>query len=76
MAKNKRPDFSDLLDKLPPIISRDSIELLTGGLLTQSYMEKLDSRGEGPKRFRSGRKVAYRTTDLVPWLENRSQELL
>ncbi|MBI9110250.1 hypothetical protein [Maridesulfovibrio ferrireducens] len=72
----KTPDLSFMLDKLPAIVSRDSIEALTGGLLTRSYMEKLDADGKGPKRFKSGRKIAYPSVELVAWIENRSQEML
>ncbi|XPV77965.1 MAG: hypothetical protein ACNI27_08600 [Desulfovibrio sp.] len=75
MSKEKI-DLSFMLEKLPAIVSRDNIADYTGGLLTRSYMEKLDASGEGPKRFRSGRKIAYPATELVIWLEDRSQELL
>lgn len=75
MAKEK-PDLSFMLEKLPPIIARERVGDYTGGLLTPSYMEKLDAEGNGPKRFKSGRKVAYPASELVTWIENRSHELL
>jgi hypothetical protein len=39
-------------------------------------LANLDSLGEGPKRMRVGRKVAYMTEDLLSWLELRTQILV
>ena len=71
----KRFDLKPLAEKLPPIISRDHLEKLLGGIISAKRMANLDSLGQGPKRLRIGRKVAYRTEDLIAWLEARSCEL-
>jgi len=71
----KHFDLKSLAEKLPPIISRDHIEKLLGGVVSAKRMANLDSLGEGPKRLRIGRKVAYRTEDLLEWLESRAMEL-
>ena len=64
-----------LVEKLPPLISRDHVEELLGGVISSKRLANLDSLGQGPKRMRIGRKVVYRTTDLLDWLETRSTEL-
>jgi len=64
--------LNDLKDKLPPIIARDHIEQLLGGIISSKYLANLDSLGTGPARMRIGRKIAYRTEDLLAWLESRS----
>jgi len=38
-------------------------------------LANLDSLGEGPKRMRVGRKVAYLTEDLLGWLALRTTTL-
>ena len=62
----------ELVLKLPPIIARDHVETLLGGVISSKRLANLDSLGEGPKRMRVGRKVAYLTEDLLGWLEGRS----
>ena len=69
--KNK-VDFTDLAKDLPPIISRDHVEELLGGLISSKSLANLDSLGKGPKRMRIGRKVAYLAEDLLRWLESRT----
>jgi len=69
-------DFSDLIPKLPPIIARDSVEKLLGGVIKSKTLANLDSLGEGPKRMRIGRKVAYLTEDLLEWLGARTKVLV
>ena len=68
-------DFSDLKEKLPPILSRDHVETLLGGVISSKHLANLDSLGKGPKRMRIGRKVAYRTDDFLTWLSDRTAEL-
>ena len=65
-------NLSDLSSKLPPIIARDHVEALLGGVIGSKRLANLDSLGQGPKRMRVGRKVAYLTEDLLGWLEGRS----
>jgi len=67
--------LSELAEKLPPIISRDHVEIHLGGIISPKSLANLDSLGKGPKRMRIGRKVAYLTPDLLNWLENRTKKL-
>lgn len=68
-------NLSDLVPILPPVIARDHVEKLLGGIISSKSLANLDSLGEGPKRMRVGRKVAYRTDDLLEWLSNRTKNL-
>ena len=67
----QQEDLSDLIPKLPPVISRDHVEKLLGGIISSKTLANLDSIGKGPKRMRVGRKVAYLTEDLLDWLKQR-----
>ena len=69
-------NLSELVPKLPPIIARDHVETLLGGVISSKRLANLDSLGEGPKRMRIGRKVAYLTEDLLGWLESRTITLV
>ena len=68
-------DLSDLGKNLPPMISRDHVEKLLGGVISSKTLANLDSLGEGPKRMRVGRKVVYLTEDLLEWLTLRTTTL-
>jgi predicted DNA-binding transcriptional regulator AlpA len=68
-------EFTDLAKELPPIIARDHVEKLLGGVISAKTLANLDSIGTGPKRMRIGRKVAYRTEDLLDWLASRTVHL-
>ena len=69
---HQKIDFSSLIPKLPPLISRDHVETLLGGVISSKTLANLDSLGAGPKRMRVGRKVVYRTEDLLEWLAQRT----
>ena len=71
----KKFSFENLAKRLPPIIARDHVERLLGGVISAKRLANLDCLGEGPKRIRIGRKVAYKTEDLLAWLEARAMEL-
>ena len=68
-------DLSDLGRNLPPMIARDHVGKLLGGVISSKTLANLDSLGEGPKRMRVGRKVAYLTEDLLEWLALRTTTL-
>jgi predicted DNA-binding transcriptional regulator AlpA len=70
-----RVDFTELAKDLPPLISRDHVEKLLGGVISSKSLANLDSLGEGPERMRIGRKIAYLTEDLLRWLESRTTNL-
>ena len=65
-------NLGELGKNLPPMISRDHVEKLLGGVISSKTLANLDSLGEGPKRMRVGRKVVYLTEDLLDWLESRT----
>ncbi len=54
------------------IVSRDQIFVFTGGAVSKGRMANLDCLGEGPERFRMGRKIVYPVKPLVKWLIARS----
>jgi len=68
-----RPDLSELLKTLPPVVPRKDIDRYLGGLVSKGYLANLDSQGKGPRKFTCGRHVAYLRADLVAWLSLRSQ---
>ena len=65
-------DFTDLAKELPLLIARDHVEKLLGGVISSKTLANLDSLGEGPRRMRVGRKVVYKTEDLLEWLAQRT----
>lgn len=75
MAQNT-PDLSSAVAKLPIMVAREKIGDYLGGVYTPKYMARLDAEGKGPKRLRIGRKIAYRSEDLVEWLEANARELI
>ena len=68
-------DFTYLAKELPPLIARDHVDRLLGGVISPKSLANLDSLGEGPKRMRMGRKVVYRTVDFLEWLSSRTVHL-
>lgn len=59
---------------LPPLVTRQEAERLTGGLLKARTLANLDCLGKGPaQRVRYGRKVAYERTVLLDWLTKRME---
>lgn len=67
--------FKEIAAKLPPVICRERVEDLLGGIISSKRLANLDSLGEGPPRFRIGRKIAYRTDLLLEWLSSRCVSL-
>jgi hypothetical protein len=65
--------FKKMADRWPSVlVSRDSVEDFTGGLVNRRTLANLDSQGVGPAgRIRCGRKVAYQVSHFVEWLEKR-----
>ena len=68
-------DFTDLAKELPPLIARNHVEKLLGGVISSKTLANLSSLGDGPKRMRMGRKVVYRTVDFLEWLASRTVHL-
>jgi len=69
-------DFSSLSKKWPSsVVAREKVSEFSGGILNPRTLANLDSKGEGPKRIRVGRKIAYEVNELCNWLATRSQEV-
>jgi hypothetical protein len=59
-----------------PYVVRSEVGRFSGGIIRPRRLANLDAAGVGPQgRIRVGRKVVYRTADLVRWLEARAQSL-
>ena len=71
----EKVNFRELGKSLPPMISRDHVEKILGGIISSKTLANLDSLGQGPKRMRVGRKVVYKTEDLLEWLAQRTVHL-
>ena len=71
----QKVELMELGRSLPPLICRNQVEKLLGGIISSKTLANLDSIGKGPKRIRIGRKVAYKTKDLLEWLEKRAVDL-
>lgn len=56
---------------LPPVVARHKIHDCLGGVISEKYLANLDSSGNGPRRFKFGRKTAYLREDLIDWLISR-----
>ena len=55
--------------ELPPIIARERIGDLLGGIVKPSSMNVFACSGTGPEEaYRIGRKIAYRRESLLLWL--------
>lgn len=61
--------FIDSLEqKLPPVMARDRLDELLGGIISPSTVKGYDLKGKGPQSFRVGRGVAYPTRPFLVWL--------
>jgi hypothetical protein len=65
--------FDELIAMWPSsFVSRDQVPEFTGGAISNGRMANLDSLGEGPERFRLGRKIVYPVKPFIEWLIARS----
>ncbi len=59
----------ELLKRLPPLVPRNKVGELTGGLVSPKSLANKDSLGLGPrKRVKFGGKVCYPREALVEWI--------
>jgi hypothetical protein len=56
-----------------PVVSRDKIDVFSGGLLHPRTMANLDALGQGPERIRVGRKIGYPVLSLIAWMKSRQE---
>jgi hypothetical protein len=65
-------ELEELYNTLPPIVARQSIGKLTGGIIQPGTCANLDCLGLGPEgRFLIGKKVVYPRDAFLKWLEAR-----
>lgn len=68
--------FNAIIEKWPSaVVSRDQIEVFSGGIISPGRMANLDCLGQGPESFRSGRKRVYPVKPLIEWLIGRSEPI-
>lgn len=79
MKTNEKPRkgaFDEWAENWPShYVTRNQITTFTEGFMSRQTMANLDSRGEGPRRFKMGKKVVYRVDDFIEWLEARGEYL-
>lgn len=64
----------DLLDKLPPIVTRKQALEAVGNLYSPRTLSNMESRREGPKaKIKIGRQVAYEREVFVDFIMNKIQ---
>ncbi len=57
------------LKVFPPLVPRNQVGVLTGGLVSPKSLANKDSQGLGPrKKVRFGGKVAYPREVLIEWI--------
>jgi len=56
---------------LPPIFAEQAIPDLLPGWYSNRHLANLRSKGLGPKSFKLGRRVMYRRSDFLAWIEER-----
>lgn len=54
------------------IVARTEVKAFSGGALNSGTCANLDCLGEGPEKFRIGRKVCYPVDGLIEWMVKRS----
>lgn len=65
----KRSDVSIL--NLPLFLTRAMVKEFFPGLISPGTLANLNSEGKGPRYAKVGKKVVYRTKDLLEWLEEK-----
>jgi hypothetical protein len=75
MATFQIPTFEAMAEAWPsPVVARNKVQELTGGLVTPNYLANLDSQGLGPAgRFKCGGKVGYPVDSFIEWLVGRTE---
>ena len=67
-----KTNLLDLIETLPPVMARSEVGRLLGGVVAPGTLANEDSRGTGPRgRFLIGRRVVYKTDELLSWLQKR-----
>ena len=64
-----------IIDELPPLLSRKRAEDLLGGAVTAKGLANADSSGYGPPRYRINNRIVYVTSELIAWIAAKSKRL-
>jgi hypothetical protein len=59
---------------LPPVFGRPKIDNLLPGILSSKTLANLESQGEGPPSFLSGRRRFYARDSFIIWFVSRMQQ--
>ena len=75
MRKIQSPTFQAMAEAWPsPVVARNQVDKLTGGLINPNYLANLDSKGLGPAgRFKCGGKIGYPVDSFIEWLLERTK---
>lgn len=68
MHSDAREFAEYLAARLPAAIARKRADFFLGGVVASGTLEVADCEGRGPKAYRAGATVIYRTEDLLRWL--------
>jgi len=74
MGQNPKELLEELKNSLPPVFGELAIEELVPGLYNNRTLKNLRSQGKGPRCFKVGRRVMYRRSDFLAWLESRLEQ--
>lgn len=76
VATNFTPDEQKFMDTmiagLPPVIAREMVKTLTGGIVSPMTLAHADGSGTGPAdAYKVGRKICYKREALLEWIVRR-----
>jgi hypothetical protein len=61
-----------LLPKLPPVVAREQVKTVLGGIIAPNTLKNADCAGKGPYvAWEVGRKKAYETVSLLAFIATR-----
>jgi hypothetical protein len=63
-------------DIMPDLIGRSAVEQYFPGILRGKTLANLARQGRGPRAYRIGRRVYYKYTELLQWVEANSVPIL
>ncbi len=72
----KKRDLGQIAMSGIDFVPRKAVGRFTNGLLSPRTLANLDCVGKGPRgRVRIGNQIAYPVTELMEWLEARTQRI-
>ena len=74
MKQDPKELIEELEGSLPPVFGEKSVEELIPGFVSHRTLKNLRCEGKGPKAFRAGRRILYRRSDFLSWLEARLEQ--